>query len=231
MSQVIDPTTHEQPEEPQEFYGAEQVRSAEEIPSEIWAAIDEFVETESGGRERLIPLLHMVQHRLGYLPFPVQEVVADRLGLSPIQVYGVVSFYNAFTTTPRARHQVKVCLGTSCFVRNAGQLMTALKDTCQCEAGGISDDGLFNLDEVRCIGACGLAPAITIDGEVHGNLTASKARRLADRLRKAAVKEAKAGRKEKEPETAGAAKETAEPAPEKDEAARKTTGAAREDDE
>ena len=64
--------------------------------------------------------------------------------------------------------QIKVCLGTSCFVRNAGQLMTALKDVCQCEAGGISEDGLFNLDQVRCIGACGLAPAITVNPPSRG---------------------------------------------------------------
>ncbi len=191
MSQVVETPAADSPVEPEGFYGAEEAGPAAEIPSEIWGEIDEFVDRNPGGQERLIPLLHMVQARLGYLPFPVQEVIADRLGMSPVQVYGVVSFYHFFTTTPRARHQVKVCLGTACFVRNAQQLLTALKEVCQTDIGGISDDGLFNLEQVRCIGACGLAPAITIDDEVHGNLTAPKSRRLVERLRRAAEKAAK----------------------------------------
>jgi NADH-quinone oxidoreductase subunit E/NADP-reducing hydrogenase subunit HndA len=173
------------------FFGAEEEQPAERIEPGVWAEIHDFLERNPGGRERLIPVLHAVQRRLGYLPAEVQEYIADKLEMSPVQVYGVVSFYNLFTTTPRALHQFKVCLGTACFVRDARRLLDALEDACGAEAGGISDDGLFNLDQVRCIGACGLAPAIMVDDDVHGNVTPAEAREIARWLRKGAESEAK----------------------------------------
>lgn len=168
------------------FFGAEEPPPTDRIDQEVFQLIDEFLQHDPGGQERLIPLLHLAQARLGYLPVAVQEYVAEKLGLSPIQVYGVISFYHFFTTTPRARYQVKVCMGTACFVRNAQHLLTGLKETCRAELGGISEDGLFNLDQVRCIGACGLAPAIMVNKDVHGHMTATKARNLATRLKKSA---------------------------------------------
>jgi NADH:ubiquinone oxidoreductase subunit E len=175
------------------FFGAEQLPPTEEFDPEIFTIIDDFLKHESKGRESLIPLLHRAQARLGYLPYAVQEYVAEKLDLSPVQVYGVISFYHFFTTTPRARFQVKVCMGTACFVRNAQKLLDGLKETCEVEIGGISQDKLFNLDQVRCIGACGLAPAITVNDDVHGNLTVPKARSLAKRLKRQAEKERRAG--------------------------------------
>jgi NADH:ubiquinone oxidoreductase subunit E len=168
------------------FFGAEELPRTDELDPETFTLVDEFLENHPGGQERLIPLLHRAQARLGYLPFPVQEYVAEKLDLSPVQVFGVISFYHFFTTTPRARNQIKVCMGTACFVRNAQQVLDGLKESCQAEIGGISEDGLFNLDQVRCIGACGLAPAITVNDNVHGNLTPQKARKLARKLRREA---------------------------------------------
>jgi NADH:ubiquinone oxidoreductase subunit E len=176
-------TGNDRREELPGFFGAEEARPRQEIDPSVWPAIDAFLEEHHGGQERLIPLLHHVQQQMGYLPFEVQEYVADRLGLSPVQVYGVVSFYHLFTTTPRARYQVKVCMGTACFVRQSQRVLDALKDACKVELGGISEDGLFNLDQVRCIGACGLAPAVMINDDVYGNLTAQRARRLVRKLR------------------------------------------------
>jgi NADH:ubiquinone oxidoreductase subunit E len=165
------------------FFGVEQPPSRDEFDPTVLDELDRFLEETPGGQERLIPILHLAQSRLGYLPVAVQEHVAERLGLSPIQVYGVISFYHFFTTTPRARYQVKICMGTACFVRNAQRMLAGLTEVCRTGIGGISDDGLFNLDQVRCIGACGLAPAIMINDEVHGNLTAPEARELAEALR------------------------------------------------
>jgi NADH-quinone oxidoreductase subunit E/NADP-reducing hydrogenase subunit HndA len=185
---MSDAVTTDEVRETVGFFGAEQAQITEDIPPEIWSRIDEFLEANPGGQERLIPLLHMAQEIVGYLPFAVQEYVADKLGLSPVQVYGIISFYHFFTTTPRARHQIKVCMGTACFVRNSQRLLDALKDACQTDLGGISEDHLFNLDQVRCIGACGLAPAIMSDDEVRGNLTPTKVRSLVRKLRKEAQK-------------------------------------------
>lgn len=165
------------------FFGTEQPPSKDEFDPAVFEEIDALLRDTPGGRERLIPVLHLAQSRIGYLPVAVQEHVAERLGLSPVQVYGVISFYHFFTTTRRARHQVKICMGTACFVRNAQALLAGLKDVCRTDLGGISEDGQFNLDQVRCIGACGLAPAIMIDDDVHGNLTAREARELAEALR------------------------------------------------
>jgi NADH-quinone oxidoreductase subunit E/NADP-reducing hydrogenase subunit HndA len=176
-------------EEVHGFFGAEELPRTDELDPGTFTLVDGFLEQHPGGKERLIPLLHHAQAKLGHLPFPVQEYVAEKLGLSPVQVWGVVSFYHFFTTTPRARNQFKVCMGTACFVRGGQQVLDGLKDACQTEVGGISEDRLFNLDQVRCIGACGLAPAITVNDNVHGNLTPQKARKLARRLRRQAKKD------------------------------------------
>jgi len=187
MNDIVDPDVPLDPEdELPGFFGAEQAQPAERIDPEVWTEIDDFLSRNPGGRERLIPLLHRVQQRLGYLPFEIQEHLADRLHLSPVQVFGVVSFYHLFTTTPRARHQFKVCLGTACFVRRAQRLLETLEDACEVEAGGISEDRLFNLDPVRCIGACGLAPAVMVDGEVHGHASPTELREMVRWLRSGA---------------------------------------------
>lgn len=142
------------------------------------ALIDTYLRDHSGGTERLIPVLHRVQEELGYLPFPVIKAIAERLGISPIQAYGVVSFYHFFTTTPRGRYQLKVCMGTACFVRNANSVLEAVRDTIGLEVGGVTEDRLFSLEQVRCLGACGLAPAMMVNSEVHGHLTRNGVRKL-----------------------------------------------------
>lgn len=169
-----------------------------EVDSEALALMDQFLAEHPGRSERLMPLLHLLQRRLGYLPLAVQAAVAERLALAPVQVSGVVSFYNHFTTVPRGRCQVKVCTGTACFVRGSERLLDTLQDLLQVEVGGITDDGAFNLEHVRCIGACGLAPAIMVNDAVHGNLTLPKLRRLLQRLRVQArsAERAEAERKE-----------------------------------
>jgi NADH:ubiquinone oxidoreductase subunit E len=187
MNDALEPDLPVDPEEERPgFYGAEPARPGEPIAPEVWTEIDDFLAQNPGGTERLVPLLHRVQRRLGYLPFEVQEHLADRLGLSPVQVFGVVSFYHFFTTTPRAHHQFKVCMGTACFVRRAQRLLDTLEEACGVEAGGISEDRLFNLDPVRCIGACGLAPAVMVDDDVHGHVSAAELREMVRWLRSGA---------------------------------------------
>lgn len=147
------------------------------------AQIDAYLRDHPGGAERLIPVLHRVQGELGYLPFPVIKAIAERLGISPIQAYGVVSFYHFFTTTPRGRYQLKVCMGTACFVRNANSVLESVHDTIGLEVGGVTKDRLFSLEQVRCLGACGLAPAMMVNNEVYGHLTRAGVRKLLQGLR------------------------------------------------
>jgi NADH:ubiquinone oxidoreductase subunit E len=175
--------------EPLEFFGSEEAQPLDQIDPDIWESIDRRLAERSGGQERLIPLLHMVQEKLGYIPFAVQEYVAEKLGMSPIQVYGVVSFYHFFTTTPRGRHQFKVCMGTACFVRQAERLVSTISDAAGLKVGEVTDDRLFSLEHVRCLGACGLAPAIMLNNDTHGNLTPKDARKMVLRLKSKARRE------------------------------------------
>ncbi len=162
------------------FFGSQPVEVLDPAVVEL---VDAFLFANPGGRERLVPLLQCVQYEVGHLPLAVQELAADRLGISPVQVAGVVSFYHQFTTTPRAPFEIRVCSGTACYVRDGERVRDALIDALGVGVGGISPDGLFNLDRGHCIGACGLAPAVMVNGVIHGRLTAGAARRLVGRLR------------------------------------------------
>ena len=105
------------------YFGSTAAVATDGLPAEVYAAVDAFVAGTPGGHERLIPLLHRAQQSLGYLPFEIQEYIADALGLTPIQVYEVVSFYHFFSTTPKGMFRLKVCMGTACFVRHAERLV------------------------------------------------------------------------------------------------------------
>ncbi len=173
------------------FFGAEPLEPLEQVAPEVRALIDDHLVQAAGGRERLIPLLHRIQESLGHLPFAVQEYVAGKLGLSPIQVYGVVSFYRFFTTTPRGKHELKICMGTACFVRQSRRLAETLEQTLGVGVGEVTEDGLFSVEEVRCLGACGLAPAMMHNNVTHGNLSPKELRRMLSRLKTAARGEKK----------------------------------------
>jgi NADH:ubiquinone oxidoreductase subunit F (NADH-binding)/NADH:ubiquinone oxidoreductase subunit E/NAD-dependent dihydropyrimidine dehydrogenase PreA subunit len=165
------------------FYGSESVAVLDPAVVEL---VDAFLSANPGGRERLVPLLQCVQDEMGYLPRVVLELAAERLGMSPVEVAGIVSFYHQFTATPRAPFQIRLCSGTACYVRDGELVRDAVVDALGVSVGGVSADGLFNLEEGPCIGACGLAPAVTVNGVVHGGLTAGSARRLVNRLRQSA---------------------------------------------
>jgi NADH:ubiquinone oxidoreductase subunit E len=168
------------------YFGPEASAPGEVMDAEVKSLIDGYVETHPGSRERLIPLLHLAQAKLGYLPPVVQEYVAHVLGMSPVQVAGVISFYHFFTTTPRGRYQIKVCTGTACFVRGAMNLVGELSKVLGISLGEVSEDGLFSLEQVRCIGACGLAPAMMVNNDVYGHLSRKDVKRVVRQLRKGA---------------------------------------------
>ncbi len=131
----------------------------------------------------LIPVLHEAQDLFGYLPQHVLDFVAYRVGVPAATVYGVATFYHHFSLTARGEYRLAVCVGTACYVNGSARILTALEGELGIAPGDTTPDGLFSLSEAHCIGACSLAPALLINGEVHGNLTPEKAVELISALR------------------------------------------------
>ena len=131
------------------------------------AVIDQY----QGKEGSLIMVLHSAQQIYGYLPLDLQKFIADRMGLPLSEVYGVVSFYSFFSTQERGKHTIRICLGTACYVRGGAKLVEALEDKLQVKVGGVTADKKFTLEVARCIGACGLAPAIMVDNDVHKQMS------------------------------------------------------------
>lgn len=142
----------------------------EELPKEKFDELESFIDSMETNKGALIKILHKAQDIFGYLPRDVQLYVARKLGIPGAEVYGVVSFYSYFTTKPRGKHTISACLGTACFVRGADKVIERLKEKLKIESNEITEDGLFTLKDVRCIGACGLAPVVMVDDRVYGRV-------------------------------------------------------------
>jgi NADH:ubiquinone oxidoreductase subunit E len=118
--------------------------------------------------------LQKAQDIYGYLPLEVQKRVAGTLDMPLAEIYGISTFYSMFNLTPKGRHQISVCMGTACYVKGNAKVFEELEGILGTKDGGSTDDGKFSLDACRCIGACGLAPAIMVDEEVYGRLTGER---------------------------------------------------------
>ena len=119
----------------------------------------------------LINILHKVQGALGYLSAETQEAVAKELNISTASVYGVVSFYSFFTMKPKGEHPIAICMGTACYVRGAEKVVEEFKKQLGVSIGETTKDGKFSLTCLRCVGACGLAPVVTVGEKVYGHVT------------------------------------------------------------
>jgi NADH:ubiquinone oxidoreductase subunit E len=146
----------------------------EEITREEWEKINQVIDRYKGRHGALIPVLKEAQDICGYLPKKVQHRIAEGLNLSPSQVYGVVSFYAFFTTVPRGKHIIRICLGTACYVRGSKQILDHLQRELNVEVGGITKDRKYSLEAVRCLGACGLAPVMVVDHDTYGMINPGK---------------------------------------------------------
>ena len=133
-------------------------------------ALDQVLAELKGTRGALMPALQRAQDIFGYLPIEVQERVALGLDVPLEEVYGVATFYSQFTLNPKGRYKFSVCLGTACYVKGSGDLYEALKEKLGIDGGECTADGKFSLEACRCIGACGLAPVLTINDDVYGRL-------------------------------------------------------------
>lgn len=119
----------------------------------------------------LMPVLQKAQDIYGYLPIEVQKIISDEMNIPLEKVYGVVTFYSQFSLNPKGKYQISVCLGTACYVKGSGDIYEKLQEKLGIEGGGCTPDGKFSLEACRCIGACGLAPVLTVNEEVYGRLT------------------------------------------------------------
>ena len=153
------------------------------------AKIDEIVASHKGEPGPCIVMLHDVQNELGYVPFEAMEKIADACGTSVAEVYGVVMFYAQFTTEPKGKHVINICLGTACYVKGAQDILDKFKLRLMIDVGECTDDGLFSLEACRCIGACGLAPVVTINGDVYGRMNPDMVDEILDKYEALAASE------------------------------------------
>jgi NADH:ubiquinone oxidoreductase subunit E len=143
----------------------------------IGLLIDEYKNKEGS----LIQILHLAQGIYGYLPIELMQFIADRVGKPLSEVHGVATFYSFFTTKPRGENTIRVCLGTACYVRGGKKILERLKEVLGIEIGETTQDGKFTLEVMRCIGACGLAPAITINDKVYKQVNPEKLRSIIEK--------------------------------------------------
>lgn len=146
---------------------------------DILPIIDNY-EKNSGS---LIPILHEVQKKIGYLPKDIQEFIAEELGVPFSQVYSVVTFYSFFSMEPKGDHTISVCTGTACYVKGADELVEELKGLLDVEEGGTSEDKKFTLTTSRCVGACSKAPVMMVNDEVYGKIKPDELPEILERYR------------------------------------------------
>ncbi len=128
----------------------------------------------------LMMILSDIQNEYGYIPLEVQEVVSEETGISVAEIYGVVTFYSFFSLTPKGKYVIGCCLGTACYVKGGQQVIDKFGELLHIAPGQTTEDGLFTLDALRCIGACGIAPAVTINGTVYPKMDPSKVKGVID---------------------------------------------------
>ena len=145
--------------------------------------IREIVERYKDEETPLMMILEAIQSEYGYIPLEVQELVSELTGVPVAEIYGVVTFYSFFSLTPKGKYVIGVCLGTACYVKGSQLVMDKFSEILGIKPGETTSDGLFTLDALRCIGACGIAPAISINGKVYPKMSVDKVQAIIDEYR------------------------------------------------
>lgn len=133
-------------------------------------------------KDNLIQILNEVQEHYGYIPENAQKVISEYLSIPMAEIYGVVTFYSRFTLKPKGKYHIAVCLGTACFVKGSEKILDRVKERLKIDVGETTKDGKFSLEATRCIGACGLAPVFTVNGEVYGKATVKMMDEILDKI-------------------------------------------------
>lgn len=136
---------------------------------EQFRQLEDFINQRPKNQDSLIEVLHKAQDIFGYLPDSVQDFIGEKLGISTAKVFGVVTFYSYFTTVPRGEYVISICMGTACFVKGAEDILREFESKLGIKSGETTEDGKFTIEVLRCVGACGLAPVVTVNDKVYGH--------------------------------------------------------------
>jgi len=137
---------------------------------EIEKKLLEIINGEKDKKGAVMIILNKTQELIGYIPFEAQKIIAEHTGVSMAEIYGIVTFYSRFSLEPVGKYKISVCLGTACYVRGADKILESIEKELLIKAGETTHDGKFSIDAARCIGACGLAPVMTVNEDVYGKL-------------------------------------------------------------
>ena len=147
----------------------------------------QIIEINSRYKDEKTPLMMIlsdIQKEFGYIPLEVQELVSEQIGVPVAEIYGVVTFYSFFSLNPKGKYVIGVCLGTACYVKGAQQVIDKFSEILNIKPGETTEDGLFTLEALRCIGACGIAPALSINGKVYPKVAVSQVPAIIEEYRK-----------------------------------------------
>ena len=148
--------------------------------------INEICDRYADETTPLMMILSDIQKEYGYIPLEVQELVSERTGISVAEIYGVVTFYSFFSLKPKGKFVIGCCLGTACYVKGAQQVIDKFSELLGIKPGQTTEDGLFTLDALRCLGACGIAPAVSVNGKVYPKVAVNQVQSIIDELKGAA---------------------------------------------
>lgn len=133
--------------------------------------LKQVIAAHKGQKGALMPVLQLAQEIYGYLPIEVQQIISDEMQIPMSKIFGVVTFYSFYSLQPKGKYKISVCLGTACYVKGSGQVYDKLQQVLGIAGGECTPDGKFSLEACRCVGACGLAPVMMVNDDVHGRLT------------------------------------------------------------
>lgn len=151
------------------------------VENKIREEVKKIMEPYKQEKDNLIPILNEVQEKYGYIPKVAQMEISKYLEIPMAEIYGVITFYSRFTLAPKGKYNISVCLGTACFVKGAKSLLDRAQEKLKIKPGEVTPDGKFSIDDVRCVGACGLAPVFMVNDEVYGNATVKKLDEVIDK--------------------------------------------------
>lgn len=163
----------------------------EALDSEKLKLLDAFIDQYDSPEHNIIAILHYAQSLFKYLGHELQVYIARKTGLPTAKINGIVSFYSFFVEEPSGKYEIAVCMGTACFVKGGGKTLDKLRSELKLsDKKKMTDDGLFSINEVRCVGACGLAPVVRVNDKIYGHMTEDKIKDFVKKLREKAVAEA-----------------------------------------